>query len=131
MRIIDPHVHVWVNDPAYPWAPDNPNPPAEDATCEMLLEEMARNGTEKTVLVQVIHYKWDNRYAGDCLRKYPGPLRGRLPRGPGESGRGRRSEPLGGGIRFQRGSAESGRGAGGRLVHSPRTWTACGGGHAT
>ncbi len=76
MRIIDPHVHVWVNDPAYPWAPDNPNPPAEDATCEMLLEEMARNGTEKTVLVQVIHYKWDNRYAGDCLRKYPDRFEG-------------------------------------------------------
>ncbi len=76
MRIIDPHVHVWVNDPAYPWASDNPNPPTEDATCELLLEQMTRHGTEKTVLVQVIHYKWDNRYAGDCLKKYPDRFEG-------------------------------------------------------
>ena len=76
MIIIDPHVHVWVNDPAYPWAPDNPNPPAEDASCEQLLEQMARHGTEKTVLVQVIHYKWDNRYAGDCLKQYPDRFEG-------------------------------------------------------
>ncbi len=76
MTIIDPHVHVWINDPKYPWAPDNNNPPEEDATVEQLLEVMAAHGTEKTVLVQVIHYKWDNRYAADCMKQYPDQFEG-------------------------------------------------------
>lgn len=76
VTVIDPHVHVWVNDPAYPWAPETKNPPGEDATVEQLLERMAAHGTEKTVLVQVIHYRWDNRYAGDCLKAYPGRFEG-------------------------------------------------------
>ena len=76
MRIIDPHVHVWVNDPEYPWAPEVKNPPAEDATAEQLLEKMAAHGTEKTVLVQVIHYRWDNRYAADCMKRYPDRFEG-------------------------------------------------------
>jgi len=69
--IIDPHVHVWTNHPDYPWAPEVRNPPEDDATAEQLLEQMAAHGTEKTVLVQVIHYRWDNRYAADCLKRYP------------------------------------------------------------
>ena len=76
MRIIDPHVHVWINSPDYPWAPDNQNPPEEDATVEQLLGKMETHGTEKTVLVQVIHYKWDNRYAGDCLKRFPDRFEG-------------------------------------------------------
>lgn len=71
MRIIDPHVHVWINDPAFPWPAENANPPAEDRTAEMLLELMGANGVEKTVLVQVIHYRWDNRYIADVIRRYP------------------------------------------------------------
>ena len=71
MQIIDPHVHVWINDPAFPWPEENPNPPAEDFTAEMLLENMAANGVEKTVLVQVIHYRWDNSYAAHVIKKYP------------------------------------------------------------
>jgi len=71
MRIIDPHVHVWKNDPAYPWAPETTNPPASDATPEMLLALMERNGVEKTVLVQPIQYRWDNRYVADALHRYP------------------------------------------------------------
>ena len=46
MRIIDPHVHVWKNDPRFPWAPETTNPPTEDATPEMLLQLMADNGVE-------------------------------------------------------------------------------------
>jgi len=76
MRIIDSHVHVWVNDPEYPWAPEVKNPPAGDATAEQLLEKMAAHGTEKTVLVQVIHYRWDNRYAADCMKRYPDRFEG-------------------------------------------------------
>ena len=71
MRIIDPHVHVWKNDPKFPWAPETTNPPTEDATPEMLLKLMAENGVEKTVLVQVIHYRWDNSYAAHALKTYP------------------------------------------------------------
>ena len=71
MRIIDPHVHVWKSDPAFPWAPETTNPPQEDATPEMLLDLMRANGVERTVLVQVIHYRWDNSYVAHVLRQYP------------------------------------------------------------
>ncbi len=71
MMIIDPHTHVWVNDSRFPWPAENPSPPAEDRTAEMLLEQMAAHGVEKTVLVQVIHYRWDNRYVVDVIGRYP------------------------------------------------------------
>lgn len=71
MRIIDPHVHVWQNDPAFPWATETVNPPEEDRTPEMLLALMEENGVEKTVIVQVIHYRWDNTYAAHVLQVYP------------------------------------------------------------
>ena len=76
MRIIDPHVHIWKNDPAFPYAPETTNPPARDATPEMLLELMQANGVEKTVIVQVIHYRWDNRYTAQALRTYPDKFMG-------------------------------------------------------
>ena len=76
MRIIDPHVHVWKNDPQFPWAPETTNPPEDDATAETLLELMAANDVEKTVLVQVIHYRWDNRYAADAMKRYPDKFMG-------------------------------------------------------
>lgn len=69
--IVDPHVHVWVNSPAFPWAAETKDPPKEDATPEMLLPLMAAHGVEKTVLVQVIYYRWDNRYTAHVLRQYP------------------------------------------------------------
>src|SRR5262249_44921057 len=37
LRIIDPHVHVWKNDPKYPWPKDLWDPPKEDALPETLL----------------------------------------------------------------------------------------------
>jgi predicted TIM-barrel fold metal-dependent hydrolase len=70
-RIIDPHVHVWKSDPRYPWAKETRSPPAKDATPEMLLELMKANGVEKTVIIQVIHYRWDNSYLADVLKQYP------------------------------------------------------------
>lgn len=70
-RVIDPHVHVWKNDPKYPWPKELKNPPKEDALPETLLELMKANGVEKTVLVHVIHYRWDCRYAGDVLKAHP------------------------------------------------------------
>jgi L-fuconolactonase len=70
-RIVDPHVHVWVNDPRYPWAKETTKPPERNATPEMLLELMQANGVEKTVLVQYIGYRWDNRYVADTVKRYP------------------------------------------------------------
>jgi L-fuconolactonase len=69
-RIIDPHVHVWVNDPRYPWAPETTHPPKRNATPEMLLQLMKANGVERTVLVQYIGYRWDNRYAADSMKTF-------------------------------------------------------------
>jgi L-fuconolactonase len=69
-RIIDPHVHVWVNDPHYPWPKETTKPPKEDATPAMLLELMKANNVERTVLVQPITSRWDNRYIADSVRKY-------------------------------------------------------------
>jgi predicted TIM-barrel fold metal-dependent hydrolase len=71
VRIVDPHVHIWKSDPAFPWAAETTTPPAEDRTPELLLALMAANGVEKTVLVQVIHYRWDNSYVADAVARYP------------------------------------------------------------
>ena len=70
-RIIDPHVHVWKHDPKYPWAKETTRPPQKDATPEMLLELMRANRVERTVIIQVIHYRWDNSYLADVLKQYP------------------------------------------------------------
>jgi predicted TIM-barrel fold metal-dependent hydrolase len=75
-RIIDPHVHVWVSDPKYPWAKETTQPPKEDATPEMLLALMKATGVAKTVIIQVIHYRWDNSYLADVLKRYPNEFRG-------------------------------------------------------
>lgn len=74
--IVDSHVHVWKNDPRYPWFPGTKNPPDKDATAEMLLKLMHEAGVQRTVLIQVIFYKWDNRYVADVLKKYPQYFRG-------------------------------------------------------
>ena len=69
-RIIDPHVHVWKHDPAFPFAKEA-HPPARDATPEMLLDLMKANGVSKTVIIQVIHYRYDNSYLAFVLERYP------------------------------------------------------------
>jgi predicted TIM-barrel fold metal-dependent hydrolase len=73
--LIDSHVHVFKHDPAFPFAP-GANPPAEDASAEQLLELMHANKVARTVLIQVIHYKWDNRYLANVLRRYPRTFHG-------------------------------------------------------
>jgi L-fuconolactonase len=70
-RIIDPHVHVWKHDPQFPFA-RGANVPARDATPEMLLDLMKANGVSRTVLIQVIHYRYDNRYVASVMKRYPG-----------------------------------------------------------
>ena len=76
IRIIDPHVHVWAIDRSYPFAKETKNPPAEEATPEMLLSLMRENNVSNTVIIQVIHYRWDNSYLRDVLKKYPGKFHG-------------------------------------------------------
>jgi L-fuconolactonase len=68
--IIDSHVHVWKHDPRYPFAP-GAKPLARDATPEMLLDLMKANGVSKTVIIQVIFYRYDNSYLADVLKRYP------------------------------------------------------------
>src|SRR5215831_636980 len=72
-RIIDPHVHVWKHDPAFPFA-QGANVPVRDAAPETLLGLMKANGVEKTVIIQVIHYRYDNAYLASVLKQYPGTL---------------------------------------------------------
>lgn len=74
-RIIDPHVHVWKHDPAFPFAA-GAKVPDYDATPEMLLSLMKANGVAKTVIIQVIHYKYDNSYLAAVLKQYPQYFRG-------------------------------------------------------
>src|SRR5882724_782324 len=69
-RIIDPHVHVWKHDSAFPFA-QGANVPARDALPETLLEKMKANGVARTVIIQVIHYRYDNSYLAAVLKQYP------------------------------------------------------------
>lgn len=72
---IDAHVHVWKHDAAFPFAA-GANVPAEDASAEMLLELMQANDVARTVLIQVIHYRWDNSYLASVLKRYPNKFDG-------------------------------------------------------
>lgn len=74
-RIIDPHVHVWTHDPEYPFAKEA-QVPARDALPETLLDLMRANGVSKTVIVQVIHYRYDNSYVAAVLKRYPQHFQG-------------------------------------------------------
>jgi predicted TIM-barrel fold metal-dependent hydrolase len=42
----------------------------------MLLDLMKKNGVSKTVIIQVIHYRWDNSYLADVLKQYPDYFQG-------------------------------------------------------
>ena len=107
IRILDPHVHVWKHDPEFPFAPDA-RVPERDATPETLLALMKANGVARTVIIQVIHYKYDNRYLAGVLKRYPRMFQGvcrvdpldpaapdRLARLTGEGFRGVRLSPAG------------------------------------
>jgi L-fuconolactonase len=73
--VIDPHVHVWKHDLQYPFAP-GAQVPNFDATPEALLTLMKANGIQKTVIIQVIHYRYDNRYLAAVLKQYPNTFQG-------------------------------------------------------
>ena len=73
--LIDSHVHVWKQDPVFPFAP-GAHPQPENATAETLLSLMRANHVARTVLIQVIHYKWDNSYLASVLKRYPRTFKG-------------------------------------------------------
>jgi L-fuconolactonase len=68
--ILDSHVHVWKHDAHFPFAA-GAKVPDFDATPEALLELMKGSGIAKTVIIQVIHYRYDNSYLAAVLREYP------------------------------------------------------------
>ena len=76
MTIVDPHTHIWINHPDFPWPDGSSTSDDEDRTAEMLLELMAETGVDHTVLVQVIKYLWDNSYVVHAIHKYPDKFAG-------------------------------------------------------
>ncbi len=69
--IIDAHLHVWTDDYAkYPFS--DGRQAAEAGTAELLVETMETHGVDKAVIVQPIHYLYDNLYVADSLKRYPG-----------------------------------------------------------
>ena len=78
MPIVESHVHIWIQDKAYPFAPTLPDVPVptSDATAEMLLAETGPAGVDHVVLVQPSTYGWDNRYLADSIARYPQQLAG-------------------------------------------------------
>jgi predicted TIM-barrel fold metal-dependent hydrolase len=75
LPFIDSHVHVWKTDPAFPFAA-GVHPSPADASVEMLQDLMHANNVSRTVLIQVIHYKWDNSYLASVLKRFPSQFHG-------------------------------------------------------
>lgn len=73
--VLDPHVHVWKHQAGFPFAA-GATVPDWDATPEMLLALMKENGVAKTVIIQVSHYRYDNRFLASVLKQYPQFFRG-------------------------------------------------------
>ena len=70
MDAIDTHLHVWSGDfERYPFAAGRRE--AEPAPVELLNAVMGAAGVDRAVLVQPIHYLYDNRYVADCLARFP------------------------------------------------------------
>lgn len=69
--IIDAHLHVWSLDfDRYPFAEGRTT--EEDGSVELLLETMEQHGVSHSMIVQPIHYVYDNTYVADCLKAHPG-----------------------------------------------------------
>ncbi|HZC43686.1 MAG TPA: amidohydrolase family protein [Acidobacteriaceae bacterium] len=68
--LIDSHVHVFKRDAEFPYA-KGARIPAEDAPVETLIKLMQANGVARTVLIQMIVYRWDNGYLASVLKDYP------------------------------------------------------------
>lgn len=75
LLMIDSHVHIWKHSPDFPFDKEA-KPPDFDITAEDLLKLMDAHGVARTVLIQVIHYRWDNRYLLEVLHRHPGKFHG-------------------------------------------------------
>jgi L-fuconolactonase len=73
--MIDAHVHVYKRDPAFPFAAGQ-KVPKQDYPVVTLLALMKANGVARTVLIQIIRYKWDNSYLARVLGRYPNLFQG-------------------------------------------------------
>ena len=71
--IIDSHLHVWSDDESrYPFSGMSRPGPGVRGSVELLNEHMNEAGVDRAVIVQPIHYLYDNRYVAECLRRFPG-----------------------------------------------------------
>lgn len=71
--IIDPHLHVWSEDvERYPFSGESSPIGGQKGSVEFLNQTMADAGVDGAVIVQPIHYLFDNRYLADCLKQFPG-----------------------------------------------------------
>ena len=69
--IVDTHLHVWSSDyETYPMAGGRTS--SEDGSVEFLNAKMDEAGVDKAVIVQPIHYLFDNSYVSDTLKRFPG-----------------------------------------------------------
>ncbi len=73
--LIDSHVHVFKHDAEFPYA-KGARIPAQDAPVEMLIHLMRANEVSRTVLIQMIVYRWDNSYLASVLKRYPNLFHG-------------------------------------------------------
>lgn len=71
MLIIDSHVHIWANDPAFPWADEATDIPRYTAHPQTLIESMQKESIAGAVLVQYIGYRWNNAYVAQALKNFP------------------------------------------------------------
>lgn len=68
--IIDTHLHVWSDDAdTYPFAEGRKH--STGANVELLNQTMDGAGVDRAVIVQPVHYLYDNRYVIDCVRRFP------------------------------------------------------------
>jgi L-fuconolactonase len=72
--IVDSHVHAWSDDGQYPFEPSLKH--NMSGSVELLNQTMAESGIDKAVIVQPIHYLYDNQYVRDCLRRFRGKFAG-------------------------------------------------------
>ena len=69
--IVDTHLHVWSSDyNTYPM--EGGRTSNENGSVEFLNTRMAEAGVDKAVIVQPIHYLFDNSYVSDTLKRFPG-----------------------------------------------------------
>ena len=69
--IIDTHLHIWSGDcEKYPM--DGGRTAMQNGSVELLNAKMAEAGVDKAVIVQPIHYLFDNSYVADTLQRFPG-----------------------------------------------------------